>query len=130
MPAYVIAKKDDELLDTPVFYAGESGTEEAIAVFTARDVAARYIEDAGWNADHEVGELTAIDLLRWIVKAHDEGTQYLAVNPVHHRQVAGEEQKIIVIEGKLASFAEALTRDILATAFDSATERRLEPKSQ
>jgi hypothetical protein len=129
MSAYVIAKKEEELLDTPVFYAGESNGEEAIAVFTRRDAAAQYIEDAGWNADHQVGELTAIDLLRWIVKAHDNGTQYLAVNPVYHRQVAEEKQETIVIETKLAGFAEALTRDILATDFDPATQRGLEPKS-
>jgi hypothetical protein len=126
MSAYVIAEKDEELLDTPVFYAGESNAEEAIAVFTRRDAAAQYIEDAGWNGDYEVGELTAIDLLRWIVRAHDEGTQYLAINPDRGRQFAGEKQEIIVIEAKLAGFAEALTRDILATAF----QRGLEPKSQ
>jgi hypothetical protein len=120
MSAYVIAKKQEELLDTPVFYAGDSNAEEAIAVFTSQDAAARYIEEAGWNEDHEVGELTAIDLLRWIVKAHDEGTQYVAVNPVRHRQLTGEKQKTIVIERQLASFAEALTREILFTASDSA----------
>lgn len=130
MSAFVIAKMDDELLDTPVFYAGESNAEEAIAVFTARYAAAQFIENAGWNADHEVGELTAIDLLRWIVKAHEEGTHYLTVNPSRNCQVAGRRQRIIVIERKLAEFAEALTRDILATAFDSATQRRLEPESQ
>lgn len=130
MPAYVIAGKEEELLDTPVFYAGDSNAEEAIAVFTRQDAAAQYIEDAGWNAGHQVGELTAIDLLRWIVKAHDEGTQYLAVNPVYHCQVAGEKQQAIVIEAKLAGFAEALTRDILAMAFDPVTQCGIEPESQ
>jgi hypothetical protein len=123
MSAYVIAKKEEELLDTPVFYAGESNAEEALAVFTRQAAAAQYIEDAGWNADHQVGELTAIDLLRWMVKAHDEGTQYLAINPDRGRQLAGQRQQTIVIEAKLASFAEALTRDILAMAFDPATQR-------
>lgn len=129
MSAYVIAKKEEELLDTPVFYAGESNAEEAIAVFTGRDTAARYIEDAGWKENYEVGELNAIDLLRWVVKAHDEGTQYLAVNPAYHRQVAEEEQEIIVIVGQLASFAEALTRDILAAASGSAIQRQVDTES-
>jgi hypothetical protein len=49
MPVYVIAKAGHEFLDTPVFHAGPSGGEEAIAVFTDRDSADQYIHDAGWS---------------------------------------------------------------------------------
>lgn len=123
MSAYVIAKKGSELLDTPVFRAGPSGGEEAVAVFTDSRRAERYIEQAGWSSGHEVGQLTDVQLLRWAVRIHEDGVQYLAVNPDRERQLANDQLEIIVIEEQLASFAESLTHDILDSAqSDAATE--------
>ena len=70
MPVYVIAKKGCEFLDTPVFHAGPSGKDEAVAVFNNRESAQQYIDEAGWS-DQEVGELAPLQFLRWIVKAHE-----------------------------------------------------------
>ena len=113
MSAYVIAKRGAGFLDTPVFFAGPSGEEEAIAVFTTRSNAQRYIEEAGWSDEHDVGELDDSQLLQWTVKAHQQGTQYLAIDPDRKRQLTGKQQEIIVNEAKLADYAESLTRDIL-----------------
>lgn len=115
MSAYVITTRGAEFFDTPVFFAGLSGEEEAIAVFTTRSNAQRYIEEAGWADEHEVGELDESQLLQWTVKAHQQGAQYLAIDPDRQRQLAGEQQEIIVIEAKLADYAESLTRDILTS---------------
>lgn len=62
MSVYVIAMKNREFLDTPVFHAGPSGNDEAVAVFNNRESAQQYIDEAGWS-DHE------------------DGTPFLAVNP-------------------------------------------------
>ena len=116
MFAYVIARRDSGFLDTPVFYAGSSGEEEAVAAFTDRTMAELYIDDAAWGDEYEVGELDPLQLLHWIVTMHTQGTQYLAVNPQRRRHLAGREQEIIVIEEKLAAFAESLTREIQSLA--------------
>jgi hypothetical protein len=113
MSTYVIARRGTEFLDTPVFYVGPSAKERAIAVFTDCSAAQRYIGQASWADDHEVGELDDLQLLRCTIKAHGQGTQYLAIDPDRNRQLAGKRQEIIVIEEKLAAFAEWLTRDIL-----------------
>lgn len=109
MSVFVIAERDTELLDTPVFYAGEGGKEEAIAVFTSRNRVSQFIENAGWNGDQLCTELTAIDLLQLVVEAHKEGTQYLAVNPVRQENFAVEDQPVVIIERLMADFAEDLT---------------------
>lgn len=108
MSVYVIAKKNCEFLDTPVFHAGPSGDEEAVAVFNSRESAQQYIDEAGWS-DHEVGELTPLQLLRWIVKVHEDGTAFLAVNPVRPEQLAGKQQDVITIEAKLSEIADSLS---------------------
>ncbi|HYW80648.1 MAG TPA: hypothetical protein VE890_13785 [Thermoguttaceae bacterium] len=112
MPVYVIAKAGREFLDTPVFHAGPSGSEEAIAVFTDRDSADQYINEAGWS-DHEVGELTSLQLLQWMVKAHGDGTRLLAVNPDRTGQLAGKRQVVVTIEEQLTQIANSLCRDVL-----------------
>ena len=38
MNAFVVARKNAEYLDSPVFHAGEKADEEAIAVFVALNV--------------------------------------------------------------------------------------------
>lgn len=112
MASYVIAKKGSDLLDTPVFYAGESGNEEALAVFTDLDSAKGYLSAAGWTGDHDVGELTALQLLRWLVKAHDQGIRYLAINPDRSQQTAGDRQHVVAIEEKLTAVAESLSHEV------------------
>jgi len=114
MSVYVIAKKDCEFLDTPVFHAGPSGNEEAIAVFSNRESAQQYIDEAGWS-DHEVGELAPLQLLRWLVKAHEDGTAFLAVNPNRPGQLASKPQDVITIEAKLSEIATSLSASLQAT---------------
>ena len=121
MSAYVIARRGSEFLDTPVFCAGSSGKEEAVAAFADRVAAQRYIDDASWGSEYEVGELDHLQLLHWLVTAHTQGTHYLVVNPDRRRHLAGSEQEIMVIEERLAEFAESLTRTILNLAHRDTT---------
>ncbi len=111
MSVYVIAKKNSEFLDTPVFHAGPSGNEEAVAVFNNRESAQQYIVEAGWS-DQEVGELSPLQLLRWMVKAHEGGTALLTVNPSRSGQVAGKQQEVVVIEAKLSKIADLLSAEL------------------
>ena len=49
MSLYVIARKSEDFLDSPVFHAGPDDEQEVIAVFTKPGLAEAYIEDAGWK---------------------------------------------------------------------------------
>jgi len=112
MASFVIAKKGLKILDTPVFHAGSSGDQEALAVFSDTAAADRYIRAAGWTEGHEVGELDQLQMLRWLVKAEEEGIRYLAVDPIWSDQMAGNEQQVLAIHDELAAAAESLSQQI------------------
>jgi hypothetical protein len=113
MAAYLIIQKNCDDWDVPVFRAGDGDRNEAIAVFTGRTRAAQYLHDAGLEEDHQVCEVSAIELLEIMVRAHDEGVAYVAVNPTREQQLAGERQPVIVLERQLTGFAETLWHDVV-----------------
>lgn len=106
--SFVIAKKHSETLETPVFHAGPHDKEEAIAVFTSRSLASRYIADAKWSNQYEVGELEPIQLVRWLVAANDKGTELLVVDPKREDHLEGAQQNVVVLGDPLLDFADSL----------------------
>lgn len=121
MPSFVIASKRSEMIESPVFYAGEDGTEEAVLVFTDRRRAEKYVEAAGWSTDYEVRDLSSVELLQWIMHAYQQGTQYVSINPKRSTHTSGDPQSVIVIEEHLARYAEQLTDAVLDTAFSASS---------
>lgn len=113
MAAYMIVQKEGEDWDVPIFHAGGKNRDEAITVFTGRTRAAQYLHDAGLEEDHQVCEVSAIELLEIMVTAHDEGVAYVAVNPNREQQLAGERQPVIVLERQLTRYAERLWHDVV-----------------
>jgi hypothetical protein len=111
MAAYLIIQKGCDNWDIPVFHAGDGFRDEAIAVFTSRTRVARYLHNSGLEEDHEVCEVSAIELFEMMVKAHENGIAYVAVNPRREQQLAGERQPVIVLERQLTGFAETLWHD-------------------
>jgi len=95
---FVIAKKGEDFLDTPVFHAGESGEEETVALFTNRHQAEQYLDRAGWGETDEIGELSRSDLLQWLVEAEQDGIRYAAVNPDRDRHLAGDPQAVLSLD--------------------------------
>jgi len=95
---FVIAKKDSDILDTPVFHAGESGEEEAVALFTSRHQAEQYLDRAGWGETDEIGELSPDNLFRWLVEAERGGVHYAVVNPDRDRHLAGDTQAVLSLD--------------------------------
>ena len=114
MSVHVIAKKNREFLNTPAFHAGPSGNEEAVAVFSNRESAQQESDEAGCS-DHEVGELTPPQLLRWMVKSHEDGAAFLAVNPNWPGQLASKPPDAITIEAELSKIAKSLSALLQAT---------------
>lgn len=116
MNAFVIAKKNSEFLDTPVFRAGASGDEEAIAVFTTRDLAAKYIDETDWPDEYEVGELKPIQLVRWLAVASEEGTEMVVVNPDRSEHLEGTKQRVMYLDEPFDAFANLLSSEIIKHA--------------
>lgn len=113
MNVFVIAKKNSQFLDTPVFRAGQSGSDEAIAVFTTHDLASKYISDAGWASDYEVGELQPIQLVRWLAVASEDGTDMAVVNPDCNQHLGGVEQRVVYLDEPFTAFANLISTEIL-----------------
>ncbi len=111
---FMVAKRGSEFLDTPVFHAGESGDEEAIALFTTREAVERYIDQAGWGGTDEVGELSPHDLLSQFLNARGEGIRWAVVNPARDGHIGGEPQVVLDIEGELSESAGLLARNVRA----------------
>lgn len=66
MPLYVLTKKNSEVVDTIVFHAGESGEEEAVAIFTDEKLARDYLAASQWDEPHEAILLEPLALLQWL----------------------------------------------------------------
>ncbi len=113
---FVIAKKGADFLDTPVFRAGESGDQEAVAVFTTRKLAQQYLDRAGWNETDEVGSLPPDDLLRWLVEAEREGIRYATVNPDRDRHLKGVAQGVLSLDALGEESADSLSRQVAELA--------------
>lgn len=101
MTAYLICHSNVESLDTVVFSAGPSGREEAVALFTDPKSAEQYIAEAGWSGEYTVATVDPIPLLRWLLKAYDDGVQHIVVDPKYSQQQAGERLNTLSIEGHL-----------------------------
>ncbi len=113
---FVIAKRGTEMLDTPVFRVGEAGDEEAVALFTGREQAQKYLDDAGWGSADEVGELSADDLLRWLVEAGRDGVRYATVNPDRNGHLTGHMQAVLLIDALNEESAESNLRQVTELA--------------
>jgi hypothetical protein len=110
--SFVIAKKNCEYLESPVFHAGTQGKEEAIAVFTSRNLATKYIADANWCDEYEVGDLKPIQLVRWLATANEQGIEMLVVDPDRDEHLVGERQNVIFLGDPLVAFADSLEAEI------------------
>lgn len=98
MSAFVLATKHRDDLETTVF-SSEAG--DAVAIFTDSGVAQQYIDDAGWQDDMTVAELTSIDLIEWLVKCYRNGVRLMATDPVRSEQQSGLRIDALDIESQL-----------------------------
>lgn len=95
---FVIAQKGADLLETPVFPVGMDGDDEAVAVFTDRQLAQHYLDEAEWSETDEVGQLSSLALLSWLREVNEAGIRYVMVNPNRIDHVAGLPQALVCLE--------------------------------
>lgn len=115
MSTYVIADRrspdgDRENALAPV----DLRTPVVPAIFTDHRAAERYLGSMG--NDSEIARLSAMQLLRWMVRVYEQGTHYLLVNPRSARSDGDQSHGRLAIDQQLARFAELLTRDVVACA--------------
>ena len=111
---YVIAKKGCDVLDSPVFHAGETGEQETVALFTTRERAQDYLDRAGWQRADEVSELSAGDLLEWLKDADREGVRFVTVNPERDQHLAGDPQPVLSLDRLGEESADSFSRKVAA----------------
>ena len=98
MPAYVLANKNTEELETTIF-ASEAG--DVVAVFTDSKHAQKYLDDAGWNDSMTVATLNAIQLMEWLIHCHRNGVRLMAADPRRSEQESGMRLSTLNIEAQL-----------------------------
>jgi hypothetical protein len=94
---YGIAAKDVDQLETPVFRAGEGGSEEAVALFTTQQDAQLYIHAAGWDKSHEVRPIGPALLNEWLKEAQTAGVEYVALNLDATQLKTGAPQPVLAL---------------------------------
>ena len=99
MAAYLITKKDSEVLDIPVYAADE--TEEIVMAFTSLKSAQRYIDDAKWSEEYTIATLDSIAFLEWLLHCHRSGVDLIATDPKRSEQEAGQKLNSLSIEAHL-----------------------------
>lgn len=108
MSFFVVAtqNEDDELLDSPLFQS-KDGTS-AVAVFLSSESASTFIREAGWGKDEVAAELQPTQALKWLVHAHQQGVDHVAVDPSRDDQLAGKPQRALSLEDPYQAHAELL----------------------
>jgi hypothetical protein len=77
---YVIVQGGNE---TPVFAVGDGGRENAIAVFSLREKAVLFLQQANWQAKYDPRDLAPSQLQALVEEARKQGVQLLAVDFSH-----------------------------------------------
>ena len=101
MSAYLICRAKVKTLDTVIFFTDPYEKEEAVAVFTDSKKAEAYLSDAAWVGEYTVATVDAIPFLKWLLQLHDEGVQYLVIDPKYADQQAGIRMNTLSIKGHL-----------------------------
>ncbi|NLS97126.1 MAG: hypothetical protein GXX96_33735 [Planctomycetaceae bacterium] len=115
MSTYVIAEKTQSGPGEGRGFASADRDPSTVpAIFTDARAANRFRRHL--RGDYEVTRLSAMQLLRWMVRVHEQGVHYLAVNPQSGTAEPEDVPSRLAIEQQLAHFAELLTRDVVACA--------------
>lgn len=110
MVAFLIADKNSDDLNTPVFRAGPNGREEAVIAFTGSKAAKKYIEQLGWERDHTVAEVAGADFVAWLVQALEKGIRFLAVDPEPDGGQEAGRERMVNIGGQLSAAGDRILR--------------------
>ena len=113
MNIYVIAERGKDQLDSPIFHAGSEQEEEAIAVFTTRERAEQYIQEAQWSGSYDVGELRPLQVLKWFQTAHDEGVHMVAINPDPSWANLSTREEVLSLEDPAEAFSQLLRAELV-----------------
>jgi hypothetical protein len=92
---YVLARRGDELLQTPVFAAGKDNQQEAVIVFSEEVQAQNYVYEAGWQDDYEPVALSPGDLGEFLREVKQDKISLVAMNPARTKHLQGEPQRVL-----------------------------------
>jgi hypothetical protein len=113
---FVITKLGSNQLDTLVFQAGESGHDEAVAIFTEQQLAQQYIEQAGWGESEQISEVSPDNALEWLQQSHREGIQYVTVNFKRKSHLAGDPQPVLLLDSINEESTDSFMQELMFVA--------------
>lgn len=113
---FVLTRRDQNVIDTPVFHAGEADQKEALFVFSSESAIRQYISATDWQDSFEPANLTPTDLGLFLREAKRNNISSVIVNPVRRQHMQGEPQKCLDLFATPDLSGENLYREILDLA--------------
>jgi len=95
---FVLVRKGEDPLQSPVFESGEGGDSSEIAVFTERNTAHLYLQAARCDETHEPIGLTASLLADWFRALQERGVESVKVNPNRQEEEEGWQQRTVPLQ--------------------------------
>jgi hypothetical protein len=112
---YVLVRRDQKELETPVFRAGLQDDSEAVAVFFTREAAALFLQVSGWH-HYRSENLTPSELSGWLQQAERDNVNSVLVQPNRQQQERGVEQPFLKLQDLPDLSGENLYREVQALA--------------
>lgn len=110
--AYILTRGEE----TPVLPANPDSSEEAVLVFSTRELAELYLQVARWE-DHTVTPLAPIELSQWLLQAREQGINAVLIDANRHDQERGIEPPVRVVLDQLHDFSgENLHHELFAVS--------------
>jgi hypothetical protein len=111
MFVYVITQQENlsDEIDTPILECGVDRNESALPVFTSEERAKQYINEANWDADQQVAELSTLEAAKLLLVAGDNEVSHLVIDPERQSHLSGVPQSVVPLDDTLQAHTELLT---------------------
>jgi len=119
--AFVLARKGEDPLQSPVFESGESKGSSEIAVFTERNTAHLYLQAARCDESHEPIALPASSLADWFRALQERGVESVKINPNRQEEEEGWQQCTVPVQSLAEYSGEEIygrLRDLAITSLE------------
>lgn len=113
---YALIRHDRDSAGSAVVHPDEQGNEDALALFTDRNLAVLYLQVARLEEPHEVAALSPPELGEWLVEAKAQGINLVAINPARRPQLHRKPQPVLVLSDQPDFDGEHLYREVVSLA--------------
>lgn len=105
---FVVVQGDE----TPVFAVGDEGKENAVAVFSSREKAVMFLQQAHWQPKYDPRDLSPPQLEQLVEQARNDGVNVLAVDFSHQGHTQSNPDNFVRLDRIQDRSGENLYREV------------------